>query len=213
MKMRKQGNAKPLWHPSEKEDLQKILNRMDSSTTIESLNNEFVEAVKAYPKYQNLFKVAQQEKHQQIDNSILSFEGRERKTRKKWLWSFFLYYVIFFLLFAVGILISGSPQEEGFMPRLRPVIPIFAVFGVVMWFIYHCAYLKKGTLLISCIVFMVPTQMLLTFMREGIDLSQWYIEVFSLVLVGYYWFNSLGLRRINYEIKARNQLYSLKETM
>jgi len=213
-RMSNKRNARPLWSPEDEEDLKDILSRIYSSVTLENLKDVFSEGVRGHPRYHDLFNVAMEEKKQQIaqNTPVSLFEIKESKTRKTWILSFCANYFIYWLSFVVAMFFIDSPTE-GPLVRLAAIIPCTALIGIMMWVVYHCAYKKKGTGLLSWIVIMSPLQLISSFAKEGIDLSLWYFTAFDLALFGFYWFSSRNLRRINYEVKARRQLASLKEIL
>lgn len=213
MRMSRKRNSKPLWHSEDENDLNDLLSRIYSSVSLENLRGLLAEGVRCHPRYHDLFKVAIDERQQQIKNTpVLSFEAKESKTRKTWIFSFYANYCIYWLSFVVTIFLIDSPSE-GPLVRLAAIIPCTILIGIMMWIVYHCAYKKKGTGLLSWIVIMSPLQLISSFAKEGIDLSLWYFTAFDLALFGFYWFSSLRLRRINYEVKARLQLEGLRKNM
>lgn len=214
MRMSRKRNSKSLWHPEDENDLNDLLNRIYTSSDLESLRGLLAEGIRCHPRYHDLFKVAIDERHLQItkNSPVLSFEEKESKTRKTWVFSFYANYCIYWISFVVTIFLIDSPNE-GPLVRLAAVIPCTVLIGIMMWIVYYCAYKKKGTGLLSWIVIMSPLQLISSFAKEGIDLSLWYLTVFDLALFGFYWFSSFRLRRINYEVKARRQLDGLRKNM
>lgn len=206
-------NTRPLWNTEDEECLKDILSQIYSSVTLENLKDVFGGGVRRKPMYHDLFSVAMEEKKQQItQNSISSFEIKESNTRKTWILSFCGYFFLCWLLIILAVFFIDSPTE-GLSARLGAIMIITPFIGIMMWVVYYCAYKKKGTGLLSWIVFMSPLQLLRSVAREGIDLSLWYFTVIELALFGFFWFSSLNLRKINYEVKTRRQLTALRELL
>src|SRR5215207_7784214 len=110
--LKRMSNKKiPLWNPEDESDLVDILSHIYSSATLENLKSVFAEGVRRRPKHHDLFKIAMEEKQQQItqNHPILSFETRESKARKIWILSFCTYYFLFWLAFVNFKF--GSPTE------------------------------------------------------------------------------------------------------
>lgn len=219
-RMNKRRNAKLLWNPKDEENLSDILNRIYSSSDLENLQNIFIEGIRKHPKYHNLFKVAMEEREQQIAKNtlILSFEAKESKTRKTWLLSFFTYHFIYWLSFMGAIFFIDSPIEDPWR-RFGATIPGTVFVGLMILIAYHCAYKKKGTRLLSWIVFISPIlvissllkEFLLVSLKKEIDLSLWCLTAFFILAVfGFYWFSSSRLRKVNFELKAKQQLAGLR---
>lgn len=207
----KKRKAKPLWNPADEEDLKNHLRQIYSTLTLENLNKLFTKAIRFYPKYHDLFRVAAEEKRQEFTQDSLnsSFEANERKVRKFWILSLYINYFILWLFTVTSTLVDfeGESSEVKLMVILVSILLIGSIIGVI----YHCAYKKKGTVLLTWIVFTSPLQILNFFAKEGIDLSLWYFTALDLAIFGFYWYNSFRLRKINYEVLAKKQLFHLKQ--
>lgn len=218
MRISKKRNAKPLWNPKDEENLSDILNRIYSSSDLENLQNIFIEGIRKYPKYHDLFKVAMEEREQQIAKymPILSFEEKEHKTRKTWVLSFYAYSFICWLL-AIAKSLTGSPIKDPW-EKLAVTIASTVLVGLITWIVYHCSYKKKGTRLLSWIVFISPLLLISSAAKEfpllslkgEIDLSIWFFVAFNFTVFGFYWFSSSRLRKVNFELKAKQQLAGLR---
>lgn len=216
-RMSNKRNSKPLWYQEDEKDLNDILSRIYSSVTLENLKDLFAEGVRCRPRYHDLFKVAMEERHQQITQNIpvLSFEAKESKTRKRWMFAFCANYFLYWLSIVSTVFPIDSPNEEPLI-GLAAIIPYTILTGIIAWIVYHCAYKKKGTGLLSWIVIMSPLLLIRDlamggFAKEEMDISMWCAAACGFALFGFYWFSSLRLRRINYEVKARRQLDGLRK--
>jgi hypothetical protein len=193
-------------NPMDENALKNILNRIYASANLENLSDLFGEGVRNYPKYHDLLNAAMEEKGQELTkDTSASFEVKENKVRKTWLIIFCVNYILNWLSFAY-VTIRMDDLEKG----LGALIAYTGMMGIMMGVVYYCAYHKKGTGLLTWILFISPLQILMNLAKEGIDLSLWYITAIDLALFGLYWFSSFRLRKINCEVKARQQLADLK---
>ena len=207
--IRNKRKAKSLWNSEDEKDLKDILSRIYSADTVENLRSVFGEGVRCYPMYHDLFKIAMEERQQEITQNThnSSFEIKEKKIRRTWVLAFFIN--CFIELSAVVTIFDIDPNiEEAFLKRIT-IISLTALLGIIIWVIYHCAYKKKGTGLLTFIVFFSPLQMINSFAKEGIDLSPLFF--LDLAWFGFYWFSTYRLRKVNYEVRARQQLFGLRK--
>ena len=207
--------ARPLWGIKDENHLKDALSKIYSSTSLEDLSKSFKESVTSYPKYHDLLNTAKEEVDQKITQNTIpvTFEEKESKVRKMWLIALCAQYFIGWLSLLVAILLV--PRFEANLngaTLVGSIIVITIIPGFWSWLFYHCSYNKKGTRLLSFVVFTTPL-VLLKLLVGGIDFSLWYVEIFNLVVIGFFWYCSLCLRQINNEAKARQQLAGLKIIM
>jgi hypothetical protein len=197
--------TKSLWEPKDEEGLKGILSKISSSANLQSLNDSFCEAVSVFPNYYDLFHLAMQDKHREISGiaPASSFESKERKARKMWIWLFC------FNWFCVLLFIFVQSLELGF----EFAAPFILLFGIMAWSIYHCAYKKKGTKWLSFIVFVGPFLQGSQLMKRAMHEWLWWDLAIDIALFGLYWYASLRLRRVNFEAKTKRQLVELKNRM
>lgn len=206
-------NQKPLWQMEEEKKLKDVLGRLYSSTTLESLEEVFIESARSHPKYHNLLKAAKEERLQQISQKDpkLSFEAIEKKIRKIWLWSFFANFIVDWLIIVFAFVAMELPKGNYLATFLGISILSFFTFGK-MFAIYLFAYVKKGIVMLNLIVFVFPLLAINSLVKDGIDVSLWYLYVLQIGLFGFFWISSIRLREINQEVKTRSQLAVLKSS-
>ncbi len=207
----KKRDARPLWQPEDEAYLKASLSRLYAIDRLDVLENITAEEIKAGPRYHDLLKAASNERQAELAQNLTpSFEEKEKTTRKKWLVTFLSNYAFYWISCAFLMVFFGEASKKELAYRLGLFISLTLFIGMMMWVIYHCAYKKKGTRLLSWIVIVAPIQTVLSVAKEGFNPSTWYFTAFDLILFGFFWFNSLHLRKINLEIKTRKQLAALK---
>lgn len=176
------------------QDIKDAVNRIYESKNLEDLQCNFAKEVRGNPRYHDLLNAANYEMLGNLTSSSPDsvFNKEKNKIQKEWIISFLLNYFIF-LVIAFSELNSFS---EG--------IVFSMVLGCLMSIVYYSAFKKSGTRMLTYIVFSAPLQMLLSFSKEGIDLSQ--ASLIGMGIFGFYWWNCFKLRQLNYLIRGKQQL-------
>ncbi len=211
----KKRNNRPLWRPKDESYLKDVLGRIYSAASLEHLQRLAAEEIKFYSRYRYLFRVAKEEKQQEIAQTTpaMSFEEKESRTRKRWFVSFFINCFIIGMMYLITMLYINTPPADAFYLWLSVIIGSVLI-GLGMWWTYYCAYLKKGTFLLSMIAFGSPFQMVFSHMRDGDGLAVSLLTLITeIALFGFFWYSSFLLRKINSEVRARRQLAGLKQIM
>lgn len=190
---RKKRPENGLWRKLDEENLKSSLARIYAANDIDILQNTTKEVSTTYPKYQRLFRAASEERRAQLTQNTLqseSFETEERKVRKKWL---LLFIGNYFLNWVWTTGLSFSRSNDEFWINLIMASIFTCILLCVTWPIYHCAYKKKGTVLLTWILVFSPLLFIINLVNEQVE--------------------CICLRRINYQVKARKQLAGLNALM
>ena len=219
----KKIDSRPLWKGKDKENIQASLLKLQKANNLENLKGIYEEEIKIHPKYRRFLKVAFNERASQIDSSLLSqspLNLKEKKVRKIWL--------IALAGTCVTFLVNSTLSLFA-LEQIQPVIKEFIVallltyFVFSTWIIYRSAYQRKETGWLSLVILQVPISLLLS-ARSQVDTSAWeaYLNLqmknldwilsgISLAILLFYWIGCVSLRKINYQLKIRERLASLKE--
>lgn len=141
-----------------------------------------------------------------------NFELSEKdfKTRRLWLIVNFLCSIIFPVIIAVGSLLLS--HEGSFWSTLLTlaVTLVFCFFALVVPFyiLYHCAYARPGTRLLTWVLVLSPLGMLynlgVTFKAGwNIGESAWFNLALGMLVFSWTYVLNLRLRRINKLLQAR----------
>jgi hypothetical protein len=200
---------------ADKKYLKSALDQIYSAATFPELQSIFRECLSTHPQYHDIFEAALNERSQEIVNDTpkSSFKEKGKSTKKKWLMSLIIYYFMqcSIMIFAHVINLSKiDVDKELFISKVIILVSI-VVNSCFAWALYHCAYRKNGTKLLSLIVFIYPLTLINSIVKEGFDWSMPIFNVLYFTAFGFFWISSINLRSINVKEKGRQQLALLKE--
>ena len=214
-RIREKRNSRPLWLPEHEDDLKAALNRIYAATCVDILKSTVAEEIRCYPRYHNIFTAATDERYATIaqeNASNSSFEIREAKARKMWLIAFSGNWLLSWIFFMLPICVIGF-QAKSYQASFTLVFCFTALIGAAVWTTLHCAYLKKGTRLLTWLLIVSPLQMLISLQKELLDPSAWYLIPIDIGVFAFYWICCFRLHKVNQEAKTIKKLTRFKELL
>jgi hypothetical protein len=132
----------------------------------------------------------------------------EAKTRKRWLFSTFCFFILYPLaLFALFAILSNwihLSEDALIEPLVYAIVVLFQ-----MWIIWHCSYKKYGTRLLTLWLVVSPFRHLMSIVEILKETSNIWSIGFIVIDVGFFlwWYLlSLQIRKINKTVQERISL-------
>lgn len=205
--IRRKKREKPLVLPEYVSSLQNALRAINTCQSVQEVKNAVGSAIRSIKKYHQVLTIAGKEREAEITKKPSKpFEKRERRIRIVWLTIFFVQYVIPILCF-IGVFIFTVIIEKELGPGFWPTV-VMLIIGccAVPWSIFHCAYQKKGTALLTFILTMYILAFVGSFSQLSVYAPSFVDKVVGIAIIIVHFGSYAFLRKINREGRTRRQL-------
>lgn len=153
-----------------------------------------------------------------MDQETCTLDQKEEKIRRNWL-LITVFYFLFFpsscFVFSAGLLLSKSQMYRA----VNDALSSFFIFGFIfLWPIWHCAYKKHGTMLLTCCLASIPYQLCSFVLTSCVckcssEDDFWLLVVYSVMYI-LWCISSIRLKKINKKIqvwKIQNEMENCLE--
>ena len=212
--IRRKKREKPLVLPEYVSNLQNALRAINTCQSVQEVKNAVGSAIRSIKKYHQVLTIAGKEREAEITKKPSKpFEKRERRIRMVWLVIFTLQYILPCLYFTGSMIFLIATEKEA-SPGLWPTVSMLVIaLYIVPWSIFHCAYRKKGTALLTFILTMYILAFVGSFRQLSVYAPSLVDKVVGIAIIIVHFGSYAFLRKINCEGRTRRQLAYVLSTL